>query len=126
MITGDWKNGKKTGVVKEFYKDGSVKSEKVFKEGNYQKADSKTYEKGDKEGGEVVKKKSKKLLFTGPYRKTSPDGLLLQRGYFKDGELVDGKWYFYDVNGKRYKTKILKDKEVVKIIDHIKKDTLKP
>lgn len=124
MITGEWQKGKKTGVVTEYYKDGSVKNEKVFKAGNYQKTQSKEYEKGEKEGGAIVKKKSKKLLFTGPYRKTSPEGLLLQRGYFKDGELVNGKWHFYDVKGKRYMTKILKNKAVVKIIDHIKGDTI--
>ncbi len=120
MITGKWENGKEKGVVKEYYKDGTVKNEKIFNEGKYQKGKSKTYEKGEKPGGEIVKKKSKKLMFTGNYRKTSPEGYLLQRGYFEKGELVKGKWHFYDINGKKYMTKILENKKVVKVIDYTK------
>ena len=123
MITGDWKDGKKTGTLKEFYKDGTVKYEKEFVEGKYQPDQSKDFKKGEKPGGEIVKKKSKKILFTGQYKKISPNGLLLQRGYFKDGELVNGKWHFYDINGKRYQTKVLENKKVVKVIDYTKEES---
>jgi len=123
MINGTWKDGKKTGTLTEYYKDGTVKSEKVFEEGNYKQAQSSNFEKGEKPGGEIVKKKSEKLTFTGQYRKIGPTGLLLQRGYFKDGELYNGKWHFYDVNGNRYMTKVLEEKKVVKVIEYDDQDT---
>jgi len=123
MITGHWEKGKEKGVVTEYYKDGTVKNEKVFNEGKYQKEQSKAFEQGEKPGGEFVQKKSKKLIFTGNYRKTSPEGYLLQRGYFEKGELVNGKWHFYDVNGKKYMTKILENSKVIKVIDYTKDDT---
>lgn len=123
MITGNWKDGKKVGTLTEYYKDGTVKSEKVFEAGKYKKAESQNFEKGEKPGGEIIKEKSKKLLFTGQYKKIGPTGLLLQRGYFKDGELYNGKWHFYDVNGNRYMTKVLEEKKVIKVIDHIEQDT---
>lgn len=118
MITGKWNQGKEDGVVTEYYEDGSIKVERNYTNGEIQKVDTKEYTEGEKLGGELVKKKSKKLLYTGDYTKTSPKGLLLQKGYFKDGDLVTGNWYFYDINGVRYMTKILKDKEVVKTILH--------
>lgn len=113
MITGKWEDGKKTGVLTEYYTDGTVKNEKHFTDGKIEDAKTKEYQAGEKPGGEIVKSKSKKLLFTGDYRKTSPEGLLLQRGYFVDGELVNGKWYFYDINGKLFMTKVLENKLVV-------------
>jgi antitoxin component YwqK of YwqJK toxin-antitoxin module len=118
MISGEWNQGKEVGVVTEFYKDGSVKVERNFADGQIQKGETKEYTEGEKSGGESVKKKSKKLLYTGDYTKTSPKGLLLQTGYFKDGELVTGDWHFYDINGVRFMTKKLKDKQVVETIYH--------
>jgi antitoxin component YwqK of YwqJK toxin-antitoxin module len=114
MITGDWNQGKEVGVVTEYYQDGTVKTERNFSDGEIQVGQTQKYEKGEKAGGKEVKMKSKKLLYTGDYTKTSPKGLLLQKGYFKDGELVNGEWHFYDINGKRFMTKILENKEVVK------------
>lgn len=116
MITGKWEAGKKTGILTEFHTDGSVKNEKIFNDGKIIEGQSKEYAEGAKDGGEIFKKKSKKLLFTGDFRKTSPEGLLLQRGYFVDGELINGKWYFYDINGNLYKTKVLKNKQVIEVI----------
>lgn len=124
MITGDWNQGKEVGVVTEYFKDGSVKVERNFSNGEIQKGETKEYTEGEKSGGEKVKKKSKKLLYTGDYTKTSPKGLLLQKGYFKDGELVNGEWHFYDINGKRYMTKILENKQTVKTIHYDEGDPL--
>ncbi|MDA3865203.1 MAG: hypothetical protein PF489_00480 [Salinivirgaceae bacterium] len=116
MIAGDWKDGQKTGILTEFHEDGTVKNEKIFVDGEYKKGESKEYEPGVKEADEKFKQKSKKLLYTGNYRKTSPEGYLLQRGYFKDGELINGKWHFYDITGKRFMTKVLENKVVVDTI----------
>lgn len=112
-ITGKWEDGKKTGLLTEYYVDGSVKIEKRFSDGKIEEAKTAEYPPGEKLGGEIVKRKSKKLLFTGDYRITSAEGLLLQRGYFVDGEIVNGKMHFYDITGKLYMTKVLENKMVV-------------
>ncbi|PLX18283.1 MAG: hypothetical protein C0599_12400 [Salinivirgaceae bacterium] len=116
MVTGEWSQGKEAGVVTEYYQDGTVKFERNYVDGEIQDGGTQKYEQGEKAGGKEVKLKSKKVLYTGDYTKTSPNGLLLQKGYFKDGELVNGEWHFYDIHGKRFMTKILKDKKVIETI----------
>ena len=44
MIEGSWNQGKESGVVKEYYENGDLKSEKVYNNGSFDAAASKTFE----------------------------------------------------------------------------------
>ncbi len=44
MFQGNWKEGKESGELKEYYDNGELKSVKVFNEGKYEAAQTKTFE----------------------------------------------------------------------------------
>jgi antitoxin component YwqK of YwqJK toxin-antitoxin module len=124
MIEADISAGKEE-FVKEYYQDGSVKSEKSFVDGkldpsNTKIYDSKTPEKNrdaeelKKEPIEIIKieesEKSNMGGFNGEgkHKMYNSNRELSKDGFFKAFILIDGLQYKYDVNGilikvKRYK-----------------------
>lgn len=115
MIEGEWVNGKEASKIVEYYKDGSVKNEKVFVNGKFSQKDSKTYKPKEKDGGEHVKQLSKKFNNTGQHSRYNEKKKLIQKGYFKNGKLIDGERYFYDLFGREYQIKTFKAGKVVNI-----------
>lgn len=130
MIKGDWTDGKKKGVLTEFYPDGSVKSEMNFIEGKVQVASITEYEIKEKPAARVVAPGTKKPAAA--KTKTENHGRFVQTGYFKtfnefkkvdregdfvNGKLIKGKRYLYNDNGDLVKTLIYENGKVVESID---------
>lgn len=114
MIEGNWAGGKEDGEIKEYYANGDLKAIKVFNSGVVDVAKTETYEPKEPIAEVIidpelpiktakVEKDAKPNLgfFTGNghstlYRK---DKQISQKGLFKNGKLIDGKWYRYDKDG---------------------------
>lgn len=122
MIEGNWNGGKETGEVKEYYATGELKSVKVFNDGAYDAAQTKTFEsqklaEEPKVEPEPVKDEQNQVKKTVVVAKAEEkpnvgffDGngfhtlynknkQITQKGEFKNGRLMDGKWYKYDRDG---------------------------
>ena len=113
MIEGDWKNGKEAGELKEYYANGELRSIKYFNDGEIDPA--KTVHKDPTQA--ITQKPVVEPLSSTPppakkgTSKTNPfDGngfntlynrnkQIVQKGIFKNGKLMDGKWYRYDSDG---------------------------
>jgi antitoxin component YwqK of YwqJK toxin-antitoxin module len=124
MIEADIAAGKEE-FVKEYYEDGSVKSEKSFVDGKLDVANTKVYESKspveDRDAKELEKapieivrieesEKSNTGGFNGEGQHKMYNGNreISKDGFFKDYRLMDGLHYQYDANGilikvKRYK-----------------------
>ena len=134
MIKGDWTDGKKTGVLTEFYPDGSIKSEINFIEGKIQVSSVKEYEIAEKPAQKQVapklqtvsnkKNSSQPQIFTktGYYKTYNEFKKLDREGQFVNGKLQDGKRFFYDEDGNLIKTLIYKGGKVVESVDNTKKE----
>lgn len=122
--------GKEEGLMQRWYPNGDLKEEKVFNGGVVDPASVKTYEPTQP----VVEVEEEKLIpektttvnttdqpnqgaSTAPLRGI-PDGynklynknrVISQDGYFKNGKLIDGKWYRYDNNGILIRIEIYKN-----------------
>jgi antitoxin component YwqK of YwqJK toxin-antitoxin module len=129
MIVGDWNEGKEDGPITEYYPNGDIKSVKVFNGGQMDTTQTKHYEPTNEikvvvvdneddsksapiidendvvlDGATTVKKTpngTKPKLFdgNGPGTLYNKNRHLSQKGNFKNGKLMDGKWYRYDENG---------------------------
>lgn len=136
MIEGNWAEGKEDGAITEYYADGSVKSVKVFNGGQMDAAKTQTFEPKnpiveevksadptktapeiDKEdvvlSAQTVKSGNtvKVQLFDGNGFTTlyNKNRQISQKGEFKNGKLMDGKWYRYDENGLLVAIEVYKD-----------------
>ena len=117
IIEGEWIGGQENGIVKEFWPDGSTRSEKNFDGGVLDQASVKTYPKPESvavaeskieepkgDGIKVADTDHKRNLvtFKGHGEHTFYDKNHLQitkSGVFKDHKLVDGKWHRYNKGG---------------------------
>jgi antitoxin component YwqK of YwqJK toxin-antitoxin module len=124
MIEADIASGKEE-FVKEFYEDGSVKSEKNFVDGKLDAASTKIYESKNPikdRDAEELKKAPIEIVKVEASEKSNIGGFngegqhkmynanreISKDGFFKDYRLMDGLHYQYDSNGilikvKRYK-----------------------
>jgi len=121
MITGNWNGGKEAGTVTEYYETGDVKSVRVFNDGQMDESKSvfkepKNPTQADTEP-EPVKDDANKVKTTVAVSQTeatpnighfdgngyhtlyNKDRQISQKGVFKNGRLIDGKYYKYDRNG---------------------------
>mgnify|MGYP006081647593 CR=1 FL=1 len=129
MIVGDWNEGKEDGPITEYYPNGDVKSVKVFNGGQMDSTQTKHYEpvneiktaladiQDDSKSAPIIDENDV-VLDRGTTIKKTPNGTkiklfdgngpgtlynknrhLSQKGNFKNGKLMDGKWYRYDENG---------------------------
>ncbi|MFN8255542.1 MAG: toxin-antitoxin system YwqK family antitoxin [Bacteroidales bacterium] len=133
LIKGEWKDGKENGTITEFYEDGSVRSEKNFKDGQFDVESSKYYaekkvtvdEIPDNNNATIEEKKpetnnqvSNSQTFDGNgYHKLYNAFKKIDReGDFKNGQLLDGKRYYYNSDGQLIKTVVYKNGTVVETI----------
>ncbi len=124
MIEGEWTEGKEIGIIKEYYEDGTIKSKKDFKDGKFDVASAKFYNKDLSPKDTVIVKehivndKVSVGVFDGNgFHKTYNKQKKLQReGEFKNGKLIDGKRYYYNSEGKLIKTSIYRYGKVVDVI----------
>jgi antitoxin component YwqK of YwqJK toxin-antitoxin module len=104
---GDWANGQETGELREYYADGSLKSNKYFNNGKIKPAETRNHVQGKEFDGNEKKHfgkpKPKSLakgtLVDGFNRIMNADGTVSKEGEFKNKKLVDGKQFIYE-NGK--------------------------
>ncbi|MBT6438588.1 MAG: toxin-antitoxin system YwqK family antitoxin [Flavobacteriales bacterium] len=125
QIVGEWNEGKEDGPITEYYPNGDVKSVKVFNGGQMDTTQTKHYEPtneikaivvddiDDSKSAPIIDendvlletnktpKGTKTPLFdgNGPGTLYNKNRHLSQKGNFKNGKLMDGKWYRYDENG---------------------------
>jgi antitoxin component YwqK of YwqJK toxin-antitoxin module len=112
IIDADIKNGKEEKVI-EYYDDGSLKAEKVFKDGKLDVANTKVYESKTpivepKDEGivKIVKvdptekaNNIEKFSGNGDHKIYNMNKQISKDGFFKNYRLMDGLWYKYDENG---------------------------
>jgi antitoxin component YwqK of YwqJK toxin-antitoxin module len=116
MIEGSWAEGKEAGVLKEYYENGDIKSEKSFEGGNIDIAKTKTYEpkkpiaakkpEEKVEAPPVVPDKTKEKdnlgkTFNGEgyWKLYNSNKQVSKDGVFAKSRLIDGKVYYYDGDG---------------------------
>jgi antitoxin component YwqK of YwqJK toxin-antitoxin module len=116
MIEGNWAEGKEAGVVKEYYENGDIKSEKSFNGGNIDVAKTKTYEPKKpiakttetpvvKEAPPVIAQKTEKdnlgKVFNGEgyWKLYNANKQVSKDGTFSKNRLIDGKVYNYNSDG---------------------------
>ena len=122
MISGNWLNGNKDGEVTEFYADGSVKCKKQFCKGKSVPNSIQEYGRGMVREKKSALEKGVAAVFEGNgyhtlYNKLrKPD----REGEFKDGKLINGKRYFYNLQGILEKTAIYQNSKVIRWITHSK------
>lgn len=123
MIEAEIKDGKEE-KVKEYYPDGSLKSEKVFVDGVLDVANTKLYEpKTPIKVTETIKKdpvvivKAKETETSnqgnfdgnGTHKLYNTNKQISKDGLFKNYRLIDGKSYKYDENGILITIELFKD-----------------
>ncbi|PLX14309.1 MAG: hypothetical protein C0594_00255 [Marinilabiliales bacterium] len=133
MIEGEWNDGKETGVIKEYYEDGTLKAQKSFNNGKLDESSVKTFPKDNSEitNNDTPKDKSEnnndsntednkedalKPFDGNGFHKLYKSGRLDREGEFKDSRLINGKRYYYDDNGKLEKINVYRSGRVVDII----------
>lgn len=114
------KSGKEEGLMQRFYPDGSLKETKEFQDGNMVEGSQKSFAAKTP----VVENKSKikkadvplegevnmdKPLLNGYNITYNHNKQILQEGMFKNGKLVDGKFYKYKKNGRILRIEVYKD-----------------
>jgi len=119
-IKGKWANGNKNGEIQEFYKDGSVRNKKQFSEGKLNLQSCVEYTIGELRIDESKKQGSVTGVFLGNghhilYNKLKKTD---REGDFANGKLINGKRYFYNLNGKLIKTAIYQNSKIIRWISH--------
>lgn len=116
MISGDWKKGKESGVIKRFNENGALIEEQTFDNGKINPELTVQY---SPELNVVKKEKTIELLSdttqaaalklfnaTGVRKLFDKKRRLWQDGYFEEGKLINGKRYFYNSLNEVIKTEI--------------------
>jgi len=114
MIEGNWAGGKEAGEVVEYYANGEVKSKKYFNNGIIDEGKTKTFEPKT-EVVEVKETTNKDVKIANVQKDVKPNlgyfngtgeatlynknKQISQKGYFKNGRLINGKWYKYNSDG---------------------------
>jgi len=133
LIKGDWADGKENGTITEYYENGTIKSEKVFASGQINSETSKFYavkkvsvEDIPDDTNTTVSLNQNETNSTVNANKTF-DGngfhklynafkKLDREGEFKNGQLLNGKRYYYNSDGVLLKTAVYKRGIVSEII----------
>jgi antitoxin component YwqK of YwqJK toxin-antitoxin module len=135
MIEGNWAEGKESGVVKEYYENGDLKSEKNFADGYLDVTTVKTYEPKKPIVKEAVKevvpdpaikappvvadKKAEQVNTGKPFsgegyfKLYNKDRQISKDGMFHQNRLMDGKSYIYNSNGILIRIALYKDGKYV-------------
>jgi antitoxin component YwqK of YwqJK toxin-antitoxin module len=125
MFDGEWNQGKESGVIKEYYENGALKSEKFFNDGALDTNKVKIYppkevkptevKKVDPPKDEKPKQNNAQLgVINDGYNKTfTKEGKIDREGEFKNAKLYDGKQYFYK-DGKVEKIAIVREGKVIR------------
>jgi len=105
MIEGYWENGLESGVVKQFDKNGNLILEQTFLDGKINPLLTIEYTKEThKDSLNNITKDSNNVvpleLFetTGNRKLYDQKKRLTQEGYFENGQLINGKKYYYNKN----------------------------
>jgi antitoxin component YwqK of YwqJK toxin-antitoxin module len=122
----NWDEGKTNGSKKEYYINGQLKSEKLYAYGvpdenstiYYALIDNTNTIDIDTIYTVIIEKDSTAALFTGSgfHKLYNKKQLLEQEGYFKNGYLIDGKKYFYSLEGILVRTEIYEEGKLTESI----------
>lgn len=123
-LIGTWDNGNETDDLAEYKEDGSANTERykagpeldIIKESDSLKLDSLTI---DSLKIKKFKKPTEPIIpfdGNGYHEFKDKDGNTTKVGEFEDGLLVNGKIFKYDEKGKLILTKIVKDRNIIKVI----------
>ena len=133
MIEGKWNEGKESGVIKEYYENGSLKAEKSFENGAVDITILKTYEKKEKLQVTNIKTDTLQKTVSDIEKKTKHNNAKVfdGNGYYKlynkfrkiekegdfiNGFLYKGKNFIYDSEGNLIKEEYIENGKVEKII----------
>ena len=123
-LIGTWDNGNETDDLAEYKEDGSANTERykagpeldIIKDSDSLKLDSLTI---DSLKIKKFKKPTEPIIpfdGNGYHEFKDKDGNTTKVGEFEDGLLVNGKIFKYDEKGKLILTKIVKDRNIIKVI----------
>ena len=128
MISGNWNQGKESGVIKRYNKQGLLTEEQTYNNGEVNpeltvKHNTNTQKKLPKDSVRITKvpEPAKELEFfnaTGERKLYNKKRQLWKEGYFEEGKLIKGKVYYYNYNNELIKTEIYNKGKVY--------DTIKP
>ncbi len=133
-----WKNGFTHGVMKEYYADGSIMAERIFNNGVYDAVASSVYReqrnKPQKNEDAIVVPAAVDVdttnyivdtqidspeLFTGTgfHRFYNSSNQIDREGNFVNGNMINGKKYYYNASGKLIRIAIYENGRIVNTID---------
>ena len=123
-LIGTWNNGNESGDLAEYKEDGTANTERykagpkldIIKDSDSLKLDSLTI---DSLKIKKFQKPSEPIIpfdGNGYHEFKDKNGNTTKVGEFEDGLLVNGKIFRYDEKGKLILTKIVKDRNIVKVI----------
>jgi len=132
LIKGEWNDGKENGVITEYYENGSIKAEKQFASGQMNAGSSKFYAEKkvtiedipDDTNATVTKTQvetnnentSQTFDGNGFHKLFNAFKKVDREGEFRNGQLLNGKRYYYNSEGVLIKTTIYKGGAVIETI----------
>jgi antitoxin component YwqK of YwqJK toxin-antitoxin module len=113
--SGTWDNGKTTGTLKTFDEKGTLMTERVYRNGEYQL--SVDHSNGQPDSSMSAPRKSwLEFKGTGEHTVINLQGQIEKKGYFEDGKLINGEQYIYNSDGKIDTKLIFENGKLVKTI----------
>lgn len=134
MIEGNWDNGKEKGVIKEYYADGTLKSEKSFVDGKMDSTNVKIYSNSGTVVNNNTENNNNNVIINQNTNPNDPIGYfngtgenktytiiggvkkIDREGYWEGGTLINGKKHSYDATGKLIKSTVYKNGKITDIL----------
>ena len=125
----EWETGKYHGATKEYYTTGQLKYNKKFENGKLDESsivyyalnndnpqDNNTDNSENNENNDNETTHPTTFTGTGFHKLFNANQLPTMEGHFKNGVLMNGKKYFYDLENNLIKTEILEDGRIIETI----------
>ena len=91
-FVGSWDNGVNASPLKMFDQDGKLMAERVYQDGNFEKQVPLV-------SGQSDSSPTTRFNETGEYTIYNLSGQIEKKGYFKEGQLINGEHFIYDTSG---------------------------
>ncbi|MFW6202880.1 MAG: toxin-antitoxin system YwqK family antitoxin, partial [Marinilabilia sp.] len=107
QYSGKWENGEVTGEIKVFDEKGNLAEKRQYDDGEFRQTIAISDQPTNAEENDEPKRSP--FHGTGHYTLKSLDGKTIKEGYFRGGQLQDGKHFIYDENDSLIETRIVEN-----------------
>ncbi len=107
QYSGNWENGKINGDVEVYNESGQLVEKREYSENGFEQSTVITTRPENKESN--ADPKILPFYGTGHYTLKEKDGKVIKEGYFRDGELQDGKHFIYNENDSLIEVKTMEN-----------------